>query len=108
MKKNHGSPSSAAATPTHQRSSSKVGNVSEKFCNFTLECTSQLNKCASWLCKSRSAGGNSFGEIRRRSPSVDMLHHATSTINSSPAGAGVVDDDSQPPARNCYRLIVLG
>lgn len=86
-----------------------ASNISAKLCNFTLECTAQLNKCAAWFCKSRSAGGTKLGlKSKGRSPSVDMLHHATSTISSSPAGTGAVDDDSQPPARNCYRLIVLG
>lgn len=87
---------------TGRRTKKQVNDVTERLSHFTMECSSQLNKCASWLCKRSSGNLNE----RQRSPSADMIHHPTA-MNASPAGSGVMDDDG-PPARNCYRLIVLG
>lgn len=103
----HNSPgrgSTGSSNGRRGKKSAAVNDVSERFSHFTMECSSQLNKCASWLCK-RTTSGN-LNE-RQRSPSADMIHHSAN-FNSSPVATSGIEDDSQPPARNCYRLIVLG
>lgn len=86
-----------------------VNDVTDRFSHFTMECSSQLNKCTSWLTKRTTGGGSGNLSERQRSPSADMIHHSSNMMmSSSPVGSTAVDDDSQPPPRNCYRLIVLG
>lgn len=74
--------------------------------------TTRLNGCGSWFCVRRHAGGGggSTGSDRTsetppdraRTPSTDTYHGP----GPSP-GAGSYDD-SIPPAKNCYRLVMLG
>lgn len=127
MKNSHGSPVGSAGggvggggrgnsspSPRGGRQTNKsrqVNDVTDRLSHLKMECSTQLNKCASWLCKRSSSGNGSAGgnlNDRQRSPSVDMIHHHSAAMNASPIGSGGVEDDSQPPARNCYRLIVLG
>ena len=74
-----------------------------RFSNFKMEFSSQINKCSLWLCKRTHA--NHLSE-HQRSSSADMIHKSVNNANL--VGLTSVDDDTQPPARNCHRLIVLG
>lgn len=73
--------------------------VGDKINSFTMECSDRLGRCSSWLC-SRSHGTQSD---RPGSPSADVF----SGPGPSPGSSGSCDD-SQPPAKNCYRLVMLG
>lgn len=73
--------------------------VTDKISAFTVECSNKVNRCTTWLCTNRNSNGQqhsddkSFGEI---------MHPG-----QSPGSSGSCDD-SQPPPKNCYRLVMLG
>lgn len=80
------------------RTKQHIIEMGDKISAFTFECSSKLNQCTSWLC-TRSNGIHD----RQRTPSTEV-HHGP---NPSPAGS-CGDDDSHPPPKNCYRLVMLG
>lgn len=64
-----------------------------------MECTNRLNRCSTWFC----SRNNDTTMDRTRSPSVDVFQGP----GPSPGSAGSCDD-SVPPPKNCYRLVMLG
>lgn len=73
--------------------------VGDKISSFTMECTNRINKCAMWLCgRSRNNAPD-----EQRSPTDDIVQGP----GPSPGSTGSCDD-SQPPPKNCYRLVMLG
>lgn len=72
-------------------------DVGGKISTFTMECTSRFNRCGTWFC-SRNNGATLD---RPRSPSSDVFQGP----GPSPGSSG---DDSNPPPKNCYRLVMLG
>lgn len=73
--------------------------VGDKISAFTVECSQKVNKCTTWFCTNRNNGpqyaeDKSFGEV---------MHGP----GPSPGSSGSCDD-SQPPPKNCYRLVMLG
>lgn len=75
-------------------------DVGDKISTFTMGCTNRLNRCGSWFCSRRR---NSSANERPPSPASDIFQGP----GPSP-GSGSCGDDSQPPPKNCYRLVVLG
>lgn len=73
--------------------------VGGKISSFTMECSNRINRCATWLC-GRSRNGSSDNQ---RSPGDDVVQGP----GPSPGSTGTCDD-SQPPPKNCYRLVMLG
>jgi hypothetical protein len=74
-------------------------DVSDKISSFSMECSSRLNRCATLICSR-----NTVPEMDRpRTPSTEVSHGP----GPSPGSSGSCDD-SVPPAKNCYRLVMLG
>lgn len=82
-----------------KRTKRHIMEMGDKISTLTINCSTKLNQCTSWLC-TRSNGTND----RQRTPSATEVHHGP---NPSPAGS-CGDDDSHPPPKNCYRLVMLG
>lgn len=76
--------------------------VGDKIRGFTMECSNRINRCATWLCV-KTQNTNNTSE-HPNSP----LTEVTQGPGPSPGSSGSCGDDSQPPARNCYRLVMLG
>ncbi|XP_026481057.1 dexamethasone-induced Ras-related protein 1-like [Ctenocephalides felis] len=80
-----------------------------------MECSSTLGRCAGWLCgktgfaspgennNAAVAGHNTSNGDRPASPVIEIMHGP----GPSPGSSGSCDD-SQPPLKNCYRLVMLG
>ena len=71
-----------------------------------MECTNRFNRCGTWFCSRNNvagSGGSASQMDRARSPSSDIFQGP----GPSPGSSGSCDD-SQPPAKNCYRLVMLG
>lgn len=80
-----------------------------------MECSSSLGRCAGWLCgktgfaspgennNAAVAGHNTLSGDRPASPVIEIMHGP----GPSPGSSGSCDD-SQPPLKNCYRLVMLG
>lgn len=67
-----------------------------------MECSNRINRCATWLC-GKTQNNNNISE-HPSSP----LTEVTQGPGPSPGSSGSCGDDSQPPPRNCYRLVMLG
>lgn len=89
-----------SATPC-SRTKHHIMEVGDKISSFTMVCTSRLNQCATWLCGRKQ---NSASDSQQQSPSDDVIQGP----GPSPGSTGSCGDDSQPPPRNCYRLVMLG
>lgn len=96
------------------RTKRHIMEMGDKISSFTIDCSSRLNRCTSWLCTrsnrmnqnvNGSAGAAAAaGSDKQRTPSASEVHHGP---GPSPAGS-CGDDDSHPPPKNCYRLVMLG
>lgn len=72
---------------------------------------SSFTKCGTWFCARSNdddvGGGGAMsrasGADRQRSPSLDAFQGP----GPSPGGSASCDD-SVPPPKNCYRLVMLG
>lgn len=78
-------------------------DVGGKISSFTMECTSRFNRCGTWFCARNNGTTSSASVDRPRSPSSDVFQGP----GPSPGSSGSCDD-SIPPAKNCYRLVMLG
>lgn len=67
--------------------------------------TSRMGCCRSWFCLRPGAGqpGSTSAADRQRTPSTDTFQGP----EPSPGSVGSYDD-SVPPPKNCYRLVMLG
>lgn len=75
-------------------------DMGDKISSFTISCSSKLNQCTSWLCtRSNKANNDKYGAV------------SSSEVQQGPGPSPVGscgDDDSHPPPKNCYRLVMLG
>lgn len=77
--------------------------VGDKISAFTMGCSTKMNRCTTWLCAKNGGGGNLHSYNDVQSPTAEVMQGP----GPSPGSSGSCDD-SQPPAKNCYRLVMLG
>ena len=94
------SPTPSSDSTRCSRTKSHLLEVGDKISSFSMECSNRINRCANWFC---TRNINTSTEHRPSSPSADV----TQGPGPSPGSSGSCDD-SQPPPRNCYRLVMLG
>lgn len=104
--------------------------VSDKLSTFSMECSTRANKCGTWLCSRTTNGGPQYHNPSEKLENLITNNDpvSNSSASSSPCGTGtptkpsviiqhgpgpspvssVSCDDSEPPPKNCYRLVVLG
>lgn len=103
--------------------------VSDKVSTFSMECSTRVNKCGTWLCSRTNGGPQYHNPSEKFENSFSNNGAAVSTSSaSSPGGTGtptkpsvviqhgpgpspvssVSCDETEPPPKNCYRLVVLG
>lgn len=85
------------------RTRKHLRDVGCKIGSFTMDCTSRLGWCRSWFCMRPNDGLAGSAADRQRTPSTDTFQGP----EPSPGSVGSYDD-SVPPPKNCYRLVMLG
>ncbi|KAL5291592.1 RASD2 family protein [Megaselia abdita] len=93
-----------------------------------MECSTRANKCGTWLCSRTNGGPQYHNPSEKFENSLSNNGPVTNSSASSPCGTGtptkpsvviqhgpgpspvssVSCDETEPPPKNCYRLVVLG
>ncbi|KAH9638995.1 hypothetical protein HF086_000921 [Spodoptera exigua] len=82
------------APPSPLKSSLASGRRSPRRCQFAAPVEDARDKCgASWLCRRGAGIGEESDPERSPGPSAPVLQAC---------------DESVPPPKNCYRLVMLG
>ncbi|XP_055845515.1 GTP-binding protein Rhes [Episyrphus balteatus] len=89
-------------------------NIASRIGTCKMECSTRLNKCGTWFC-SRTNNNNNNNNMTFNSGNNELNGAKpipfTSEIVQGPGpspGSSGSCDDSEPPAKNCYRLVMLG
>lgn len=102
--------------------------VSDKLSTFSMECSTRANKCGTWLCSRTNGGPQYHNPSEKFENSLSNNGPVSNSSASSPCGTGtptkpsvviqhgpgpspvssVSCDETEPPPKNCYRLVVLG
>lgn len=79
-------------------------DISDKLSKASMVCTNRLNRCSTWFNTTRSSDKSSTIDSGDY-PKVPMSPELIQGSGQSPSASY---DDSVPPPKNCYRLVMLG